>query len=80
MPLTRIKVVTINKPDVGWSKLNHAYNDETVKITKILEIIWLTRYPGWQEILMTMYLDVTIHKIQNIISLQWVLLIVSDNL
>ena len=48
-------------------------------MTKSPYMICLIRYPGWQEMHVIMYLDVTIHIIHNIIALKCVLQIVSDN-
>ena len=36
-----------------WFQSAHTYNDDTVTTIKKLEIIFLTRYYGWQETHMT---------------------------
>ena len=36
-------------PDVGWSQSTRKYNDDTVMMITNLDILWLTRYPVWQE-------------------------------
>ena len=78
MPKIIIKSVIMNKPDVNWYQLTNTYNDYTMMMIKNLYIICLTRHPGWKEIHTVMYWDLTIHTIHNIISLQFVLQMVSN--
>ena len=60
-------------PDVGWYQLTFTYNNETVTTITNLDIMCMTRSPGWQEIHTTVYLDFLVlsffksHKLKFII-------------
>ena len=53
-PKLIIKVGAITNPVAVWFQLTHTYNDETVMTITDLEIMFLIRYSGWQEIYTTM--------------------------
>ena len=59
--------------DVVWYQLTCTYDYEKVTMTTNLDIMWLTRDPGYQEMHMIMYLDFLslsfkiLHKMEQII-------------
>ena len=50
----------MTNPGVGWFQLTRKYEYETVIMIMSLEIIWLTRYPSWQDMHTAMNLDLLV--------------------
>ena len=69
----------MTNPGVGWSQLMRAYNDDTVITITNLEIMWLTRYPGWQEVCMTEYLEFLVLSFNIPNNIEWIIYAVMSN-
>ena len=57
MPKLIIKVFTMTNPDMVFSRSTKTNNDDTLITIKNLDIMWMTRDPGLQEIHATVNLD-----------------------